>query len=282
VSQITVVYPSSTSATVTWVESGNYTSWKVRVYPFNSTPSTWITANTTSYTAISLLANTYYVFEVAPVCTAGLSIGGRKQLFVTPANFCSGITFTDSGGASANYTNMETLVRTIIPNVANNNIVLTFSAFSLETDYDYLYVYDGNSTSATDLSNGGFTGATIPGPFTSSAPDGSLTVKFYSDQGVVDTGFVATISCASNLGIADYGYVDFTYYPNPSNGLVNIASKTNIKNIAAYTITGQLLYTNTPNNLTTTVNISAFATGTYFFKIQFENNQTATVKIVKK
>jgi hypothetical protein len=176
---------------------------------------------------------------------------------------------------------METVVRTVIPNVANNNIVITFSEFSLETDYDYLYVYNGNSTSAPDLSNGGFTGSTIPGPFTSSASDGSLTFKFTSDQAVIDTGFVATISCASNLGIADYGYVDFTYYPNPSNGLVNIASKTNIKNIDAYTITGQLLYTNTPNNLTTTVNISTFATGTYFFKIQFENNQTATIKILK-
>jgi hypothetical protein len=281
VSQITVVYPSSTSAMVSWTDSGNYTSWKARIYQFNGSPTAWSTITTTFFSANNLLPNTYYVFEVAPVCNSGLSIGKRKQLFVTPANFCSGITFTDSGGASGNYTDMETVVRTVIPNVANNNIVITFSEFSLETDYDYLYVYNGNSTSAPDLSNGGFTGSTIPGPFTSSASDGSLTFKFTSDQAVIDTGFVATISCASNLGIADYGYVDFTYYPNPSNGLVNIASKTNIKNIAAYTITGQLLYTNTPNSLTTTVNISAFATGTYFFKIQFENNQTATIKILK-
>ncbi len=281
VSQIAASFPSATSVTVTWTESGNYTSWKVRVYPFNATPSAWNTVNTTSYTATSLTANTYYVFEVAPDCVAGLSIGGRKQLFVSPANFCSGITFSDSGGTTGDYTNMETVIRTIIPNVANNNIVLTFSAFSLETDYDYLYVYNGNSTTAPDLSNGGFTGTTIPGPFTSSATDGSLTVKFYSDQGVVDTGFEATITCSPNLGVADYGYVDFSYYPNPSNGLVTIVSKTSLKNLQAFNITGQLLYSAQLNDLTTTVDISSFATGTYFFKIQFENNQTATVKIVR-
>jgi hypothetical protein len=282
ISQIGVTYPSTTSATVTWTESGSYTSWNVRTYPFNTTPPSWSTVSTTSYTASSLTANTYYVFEVAPVCTAGLSIGGRKQLFVTPANFCSGITFTDSGGSSGDYTNMETVVRTIIPNLPNNKIVLTFSAFSLEADYDYLFVYDGNSTSAPDLSNGGFTGATIPGPFTSTASDGSLTVKFYSDQGVVDTGFEATISCSPNLSVANNKYVDFSYYPNPSNGMVNIASKTAIKHIEAFSITGQLLYTNSLNDLSTTVDISTFATGTYFFKIQFENDQTATIKILKK
>lgn len=281
VSQIAVTYPSVTSATLTWTDAGTFSSWKARVYPFNSTPGTWNTVSMASYTATSLLPNTYYVFEVAPECVAGLSIGGRKQIFVTPANFCSGITFSDSGGPTGDYTNMETVVRTIIPNVANNNIVLTFSAFSLEVDYDYLYIYDGNSTAATDLSNGGFTGATIPGPFTSSAPDGSLTVKFYSDQGVVDSGFVATISCSPNLGVADLGYVDFSYYPNPSNGLVTIESKTALKNLQAYNLTGQLLYSSQLNDLTTTVDLSSFVTGTYFFKIQFENNQTATIKVVR-
>lgn len=74
---------------------------------------------------------------------------------------------------------------------------------------------------------------------------------------------------------------DFKLYPNPSNGLVTIESKTALKNVQAYNLTGQLLYCSQLNDLNTTVDISSFATGTYFFKIQFENNQSATVKVVR-
>jgi hypothetical protein len=81
--------------------------------------------------------------------------------------------------------------------------------------------------------------------------------------------------------MADYGYVDFSYYPNPSNGWVTIESKTALKNVHVFNLTGQLLYSSQLNDLTTTVDLSSFATGTYFFKIQFENNQTATVKVVR-
>jgi alpha-tubulin suppressor-like RCC1 family protein len=74
---------------------------------------------------------------------------------------------------------------------------------------------------------------------------------------------------------------DFKLYPNPSNGLVMIESKTALKDVQAYNLTGQLLYSSQLNDLNTTVDISSFETGTYFFKIQFENNQSATVKVVR-
>jgi hypothetical protein len=270
------------TATVTWVDSSNFTAWKVRVYSFGATPGSWITVTTNNYVVNGLNPNSYYVAEISPSCTAGLEIGGRRLIFVTAANFCSGIQFTDSGGPTGNYTNMETVIRTIIPDVANNNIVLTFSAFSLEVDYDYLYVYNGNSTAAPLMNPGGSTGTTIPGPFVSSATDGSLTVRFYSDQGVIDTGFIATISCLPNLNTISNNYIDFSYYPNPSNGKVTINSKTAINQIQVYNITGQLLLDKNLNETTTNVDISAFAQGTYFFKLKFDGNKEANFKVLRK
>lgn len=270
------------SATISWIDSGTFTAWKVRVYPFGATPGSWITVTTNNYVVNGLNPNSYYVAEISPSCTAGLEIGGRRLIFVTAANFCSGIQFTDSGGPTGNYTNMETVIRTIIPDVANNNIVLTFSAFSLEVDYDYLYVYDGNSTAAPLLNPGGSTGTTIPGPFVSSATDGSLTVRFYSDQGVIDTGFIATISCSPNLNTNSNNYIDFNYYPNPSNGKVTINSKTAINQIQVYNVTGQLLLDKNLNETTTNVDISAFAQGTYFFKLKFDGDKEANFKVLRR
>ena len=282
VSSISINNVGLDTATVTWVDSSTFTAWKVRVYPFGATPGSWITVTTNNYVVNGLNPNSYYVAEISPSCTAGLEIGGRRLIFVTAANFCNGIQFTDSGGPTGNYTNMETVIRTIIPDVANNNIVLTFSAFSLEVDYDYLYVYDGNSTAAPLMNPGGSTGTTIPGPFVSSATDGSLTVRFYSDQGVIDTGFIATISCSPNLNTNSNNYIDFNYYPNPSNGKVTINSKTAINQIQVYNVTGQLLLDKNLNETTTNVDISAFAQGTYFFKLKFDGDKEVNFKVLRR
>ena len=65
----------------------------------------------------------------------------NKTIIITAANWCAGVQITDTGGAFNEYKDAETYVRTIIPNLANRKIALTFTAFDLEKDYDYLYVY---------------------------------------------------------------------------------------------------------------------------------------------
>lgn len=282
VATVSINNVSTTTATINWIDSGTtFTSWQVAVYPFGTTATTWITATTTSYLATGLTPDTYYVVDVKPNCSFGLTSGSRRLMFVTAANFCGGLTFTDSGGALSNYTDQETVVRTIIPNVSSNNIVLTFSDFNFELNYDFLSVFDGNTTSATLL--GKFTGTTIPGPFTSSAPDGSLTVKYTSDQFLNFSGFVANISCTPNLSVNNYnGYVDFSYYPNPTNGKVMIISKTSIAEVLVYNVTGQLLYENKINELNTNVDITSFSIGTYFFKLKFDGDKEANFKVVRE
>lgn len=282
ISSISINNVGTTTATVSWVDSGTFTAWKIRVYPFGSTPGSWVPVTTNNYVLSGLNPNSYYVAEISPSCQAGLEIGGRELMFVTAANFCEGVQFTDTGGATGDYTNMETVIRTIVPDVANNEIVLTFLAFSLELDYDYLYVYNGNSTAATLMNPGGSTGTNIPGPFVSSATDGSLTVEFYSDQGVVDTGFIANISCSPRLSTNSSNYLDFSYYPNPSNGKVVINSKTTINEILVYNLTGQLLLERKVNETVSDVDISSFAQGTYFFKLKFDGDKEANFKVLRK
>ena len=130
------------------------------------------------------------------------------------------------------------------------------------------------------MSNGGFTGNTIPAPIQSTAPDGSLTLRFYSDQGVVAAGYNATVNCTNQLGLDNANTVDFTYYPNPTSGNVQIASKTPITDIMVYNIAGQLLFQKKMNTMDANVDISGFSTGTYFFKLRFDDIE-ANFKILK-
>lgn len=280
VQNVTTSNVTNNSATINFTDN-SATAWQRIVRLFTSNSNFWININSNTFNATGLLPNTYYSAKIRPTCPVGVTGGSRDAIFATSANFCDGITITDTGGTTGQYTDNQSFVRVIAPNVAGQKITLTFSVFSLEADYDYMYIYDGNSTAAPIFESNGYTGNTIPGPFTSTAADGSLTMRFESDPGVTDIGWVAATSCSA-LANNEFDGIDFTYFPNPTTGSVSINSKSEINQVYVYNIMGQLLYQNDVNDLNTNVDISAYSTGTYFFKLKFDDNKEVNFKILKK
>jgi hypothetical protein len=69
--------------------------------------------------------------------------------------------------------------------------------------------------------------------------------------------------------------------PNPTNGIVNIESKNNIKSIELYDVQGRILQTIVENNITSKIDISTKENGIYFLKINTDYGSKA-VKIMKK
>jgi hypothetical protein len=280
VSSIEVNNSGSTSAEVTWSDTSNST-WELSISTFTTEPINWFTVTSNSYTFTDLTPNTFYRIRVRPVCGFGLEAPNRQTVFATGADYCNGIILTDTGGVEADYSDSETYVRVLIPNLPNKKIQLTFNSFDLELDWDYLYIYDGNSTSAPDLSDGGFTGNTIPGPFESSAADGSLTLKFTSDAYVVTPGYEATVACLNNLGTTEFeSLIDFTYAPNPTTGKVNIQSKTAFSQLTVTDVMGHVLMQKSKTSLEDQLDLSGFASGTYLVSLQFES-QKVHFKVVK-
>jgi hypothetical protein len=271
---------TSNSVAVTWNDLGSATSWQVAVTPFSSTSIVWNTVNTNSYSASGLSPNTYYKIRVRPFCSS-IEPASREKIVATSAtNFCANVSFTDTGGTSGDYTNMESWVRTMIPNNPGLKLRATFTSFNLELDYDYLYIYNGPDEFSAPLTPNGLTGTASPGVFNSTSFDGSLTFKFLSDQLEVAPGWNATISCTGTLGIEDADFLDYSYYPNPTTGNVAITSKNAITEVFVYNVQGQLLYKQKMNVLSTNVDISQFASGTYFFKLKI-NDKEANFKILK-
>lgn len=101
---------------------------------------------------------------------------------------CSG-TFTDDGGASANYSNSQ--FRTQVFQSRNGErLRFTFQQFTLESCCDYLEVFDGSSVNAPLI---GRWASGNPGVISSSG--NSITFRFYSDGGTSAAGFAANIEC---------------------------------------------------------------------------------------
>ncbi|MDO7847794.1 T9SS type A sorting domain-containing protein [Hymenobacter sp. M29] len=125
---------------------------------------------------------------------------GASQAITT----CAG-TIYDSGGPNGNYSNNENLTTVITPATAGSKVVLTFSAFDLENNYDYLRIYDGPTASSTLI--GAFTGTANPGSVNASATNttGQLTLVFTSDGSGTPTGFAASIACSAAVpGISSF------------------------------------------------------------------------------
>ena len=101
--------------------------------------------------------------------------------------------FYDSGGANSNYTNNLSYTMTFNPGSDGAKICVNFSEFNTESRYDFLYIYDGTSTSDTQI--GKYSGTTSPGTVTATNAAGALTFKFTSDQSQVYSGWVATVTC---------------------------------------------------------------------------------------
>ncbi len=282
VSSINIEQGISGTATVTWIDEVSTGPWQVAVQSNNSSSAPVFTiVNTNSFVLTDLLPNKFYNVTVKPTCEGALIASGRSTLFVTDVeDICAGATLTDSGGQFANYGNMESYVRVLIPNMANSKMKLTFTEFDLEDEYDFLYIFDGASITSPILTAQGLTGDTLPGTYTSTAADGALTLQFSSDQAENGAGFKILTNCIAELGVSNFANIDFTYYPNPSNGIVNITSKTPISSLMVYNIQGQLLYSNTVDSTDAKVNISQFASGTYFFKVDFEGKEV-NFKILK-
>ncbi len=111
---------------------------------------------------------------------------------------CSG-TFHDTGGSGGDYSDNENITTTLCSN-AGNCISVNFTSFDIETNFDFLSIFDGPNAASPSL--GTFTGGTSPGLVTSTT--GCLTFVFTSDFSVNVAGWDATISCSACPATADY------------------------------------------------------------------------------
>ena len=102
--------------------------------------------------------------------------------------------FYDDGGPNADYGNNKDFTMTILPATAGGIIEVTFQSFETETNYDFLYIYDGTSTSAPQIGQQ-YSGNNNPGVVTATNTEGALTFRFTSDSSVTRIGWAAHVRC---------------------------------------------------------------------------------------
>ena len=98
---------------------------------------------------------------------------------------------------------------------------------------------------------------------------------------VLNSGAVTDIVIdGTNLGTADNSIAGFSYYPNPTTGVLNLESVDNIERVSIYNLLGQRVIDSRVDATTSQMDVSALSTGTYLMKVTV-NGQTGTYKVLK-
>jgi len=161
-------------------------------------PIMTIGQDATTYIDFGNVGTTYYyrvkaiadATESAPSNEASVK-AGYVFIFNGTADGCN-YYLLDSGG-EGNYANNEEKIITLLSQVPNQKVKLVFQSFNLENNFDFLYIYDGQSTSDPLIAT--LTGTTLPDSVWATNSTGSLTLRFDSDDRNTKPGFVAKVSC---------------------------------------------------------------------------------------
>lgn len=101
---------------------------------------------------------------------------------------------------------------------------------------------------------------------------------FPGDQGYFPMS-VYVESTTTTLGTKEFNLNSISVYPNPVNDIATIdAPGLNIKSVNVVNTLGQTVYTGTTDK----INMSQLQSGIYIVRVEFDNNQIAVKKIIKK
>ena len=89
--------------------------------------------------------------------------------------------------------------------------------------------------------------------------------------------YIDNFKIESTIGVEDHSKTEFTLYPNPTTGMVNLSEVA--ARVEVYDFSGRMVMTDENVN---SVNLSAQANGVYIFRITTNDNNVVTKKVVKK
>ena len=83
------------------------------------------------------------------------------------------------------------------------------------------------------------------------------------------------------MAVDNVNATKFSYYPNPTTGVLKVTAANRIETIELFNTAGQKVMTFAPNANDSEINLSSLPKGLYFVKASV-NGQVITNKVIKK
>ena len=269
--------PSSSNENITGTWSPAINNAATTTYTF--TPNSGQCANTQSMTVIVDPLTTPTFSQLAAICTGGsftLPSSSNENISGTwsPAinnTATTSYTFTPNSGQCGNTQTMTVSVNPL-PTV-------TLATFNSVCDTAGLVSLTGGSPaggtySGTSVSNNAFNTSIGVGTY-------PIMYSYIDNNGCSSSANknLTVIDC-SGVGLLDLTENKLSIYPNPTDNIITIEVSDFIigQTFAIFDIRGRLLLNGKLNEIKTSINISSFATGTYYVNLPEVNKMMKLIK----
>ncbi|MFN3755270.1 T9SS type A sorting domain-containing protein, partial [Flavobacterium sp.] len=91
--------------------------------------------------------------------------------------------------------------------------------------------------------------------------------------------FAVTVTVA--LGTNGFDNANFSFYPNPTSGVLNMSYSKEITNVTVINMIGQVVMDRKTNQNTVQIDLSSLPSSTYFVKVD-SNGDSKVIKVVKQ
>jgi len=111
-------------------------------------------------------------------------------------------------------------------------------------------------------------------------------IVFHSDAGVAEEGMIVDdFIIDGTLGIEDIENENFTIYPNPSKGIINLVFKepTNTLHFNVFDVTGKIVYSKETSQFSNKheLNLTQLSSGIYFLEVENDSKRITKKLIIK-
>lgn len=247
--------------------------------------SMWLRAYNNSSTMISNIVNCTFVDNVDEGTASGMNNMSRATLALTKntsanhtATLTNSIFWNNKGLSNAVARPIGGFIESMIPSMTIKNSIdeTNFTGVTLSGT-------SGNNSSSnplfTNLSNGDYT-LSIGSPAIDSGDN--LSVIGVADLLGMQRIFNSTVDMGAyeygaTLGFNTNSFSDFSVFPNPTAGILNVRSAINIDRIEIYSLEGRKIK-EAKNSI---LDISDLSSGIYLLKVKTEEGKFGTKKIIK-
>ena len=159
----------------------------------------------------------------------------------------------------------------------NSRVQLNFSSFSLETDYDFLWLYDGGNVYAPKI---GRWNTQNPGTVLSTGNE--MCVEFRSDCSENDAGWEATWEAVMSTVLETESMMETGVFPNPTEGWFTVKSdKEGFTDVVVYDVFGIPMLPPTRFRESVEIDASAWPSGVYIVNYGAPSTKGKVAKLVK-
>ena len=165
----------------------------------------------------------------------------------------------------------------VIRGPEGSTIQLDFSSFSLETDFDFLWIYDGDNVYAPKI---GRWNTQSPGVVQSSS--NVMCVEFRSDCATTSTGWEASWSAVMPTPVGpEIPEIEPGIYPNPTNDKFTVTlDSEGFSDLVVFDVLGNIM-TSVRFQKCVEIDASNWATGVYFVHYGKPVQMGKVVKLMK-